>query len=63
MRAGAQEEKAMTWGVWDRVSWQPATHQPGWLASQADMLAEDWSIVTSPAGWVYPARVEKLVEP
>jgi hypothetical protein len=34
----------------ERVSWQPATHQPGWLASQADMLAEDWSIVTSPAG-------------
>ena len=21
-------------------------HQPGWLASQADMLAEDWEIVT-----------------
>lgn len=21
-------------------------HQPGWLASQADMLAEDWGIVT-----------------
>ena len=21
------------------------THQPGWLASQADMLAEDWQIV------------------
>lgn len=21
------------------------THQPGWLASQADMLAEDWRIV------------------
>jgi hypothetical protein len=20
-------------------------HQPGWLASQADMLAEDWSLV------------------
>lgn len=23
------------------------THQPGWLASQADMLAEDWSVVAS----------------
>lgn len=22
------------------------THQPGWLASQADMLAEDWQVVT-----------------
>lgn len=22
------------------------THQPGWLASQADMLAEDWEQVT-----------------
>ena len=21
------------------------THQPGWLASQADMLAEDWSVL------------------
>lgn len=21
------------------------THQPGWLASQADLLAEDWEIV------------------
>lgn len=21
------------------------THQPGWLASQADMLAEDWILV------------------
>ncbi len=21
-------------------------HQPGWLASQADMLAEDWVVVT-----------------
>lgn len=21
--------------------------QPGWLASQADMLAEDWTVVTS----------------
>jgi hypothetical protein len=21
------------------------THQPGWLASQADMLAEDWRII------------------
>ena len=21
------------------------TYQPGWLASQADMLAEDWSIL------------------
>ena len=21
------------------------THQPGWLASQADMLADDWSVV------------------
>ena len=21
------------------------THQPGWLASQADMLADDWKIV------------------
>ncbi len=21
------------------------THQPGWLASQADMLATDWSVV------------------
>lgn len=21
------------------------THQPGWLASQADILAEDWSVV------------------
>lgn len=21
-------------------------HQPGWLASQADMLAEDWEVVT-----------------
>jgi hypothetical protein len=21
------------------------THQPGWLASQADILAEDWDIV------------------
>mgnify|MGYP001591717919 FL=1 len=21
------------------------THQPGWLASQADILAEDWEIV------------------
>lgn len=21
-------------------------HQPGWLASQADMLADDWSVVT-----------------
>lgn len=21
-------------------------HQPGWLASQADMLADDWEIVT-----------------
>ena len=23
------------------------THQPGWLASQADMLAEDWEEVIS----------------
>lgn len=23
------------------------THQPGWLASQADMLAEDWCIVAA----------------
>lgn len=22
------------------------THQPGWLASQADMLSDDWSVVT-----------------
>lgn len=22
------------------------THQPGWLASQADMLAEDWEALT-----------------
>lgn len=22
------------------------THQPGWLASQADILADDWQIVT-----------------
>ena len=22
------------------------THQPGWLASQPDMLAEDWQVVT-----------------
>ncbi len=22
-------------------------HQPGWLASQADMLAEDWEVVPS----------------
>lgn len=22
-----------------------AKHQPGWLASQADMLAEDWKLV------------------
>ena len=22
------------------------THQPGWLASQADMLAHDWIVVT-----------------
>ena len=21
------------------------THQPGWLASQADMLAEDWEFI------------------
>jgi len=21
------------------------THQPGWLASQADILAEDWEVV------------------
>lgn len=21
------------------------THQPGWLASQADMLADDWDVV------------------
>ena len=25
------------------------THQPGWLASQPDMLAEDWSVV-QPSG-------------
>ena len=24
-------------------------HQPGWLASQADMLAEDWSTVDPPS--------------
>jgi hypothetical protein len=23
-------------------------HQPGWLASQADMLADDWEIVRGP---------------
>ena len=23
------------------------THQPGWLASQADMLAEDWQIINA----------------
>lgn len=22
------------------------THQPGWLASQVDMLAEDWEVVS-----------------
>ena len=22
------------------------THQPGWLANQADMLADDWQVVT-----------------
>lgn len=22
------------------------THQPGWLASQADILAEDWQVVS-----------------
>lgn len=22
------------------------THQPGWLASQADMLADDWDVVS-----------------
>lgn len=25
-----------------------AKHQPGWLASQADMLAEDWMVVETP---------------
>ncbi len=26
------------------------THQPGWLASQADMLADDWQVVDPHAG-------------
>lgn len=25
-------------------------HQPGWLASQADMLAEDWNLVLESTG-------------
>ena len=26
------------------------THQPGWLASQADMLADDWQLVSVQGG-------------
>lgn len=34
LKAGHKVARA-GWNVW----------QPGWLASQADMLAEDWAIV------------------
>jgi hypothetical protein len=45
-------EGVMTFGA-DNRKYQPVIvmftaakeHQPGWLASQADMLAEDWTIV------------------
>lgn len=32
-------------------------HQPGWLASQADMLATDWVIVKPPRGAMPRRRI------
>lgn len=37
--------------------------QPGWLASQTDMLAEDWMVVPDVAAGPEPPRVPRLPEP
>lgn len=46
VEGGVYEGSARTYAPFIVMFTAKGEHQPGWLASQADMLAEDWKVVS-----------------